>query len=58
MRNNYIYAVLPKERFAHYWNGTGWTEKRLNARRFTEAEAEAILRPMMLDNIKAKIGRF
>jgi hypothetical protein len=55
----YIYAVFPNEKFARYWNGTGWSEGRNHAKVFrTEAEAEGPLRRMMLDNIKALVGRF
>ena len=48
---------MPREKFAHYWNGTGWTDRRRGAKFYrTEAEAEGPLRRMMLDNIKAKMG--
>ena len=53
----YIYAVLPDKKL-RYWNGTGWTDKRKDAKRFaTDAEAEGPLRRMMRDNVKAKIGK-
>jgi hypothetical protein len=58
MKNKYyIYAILPGRKFASYWNGTGWTDRRNDGRFYpTEAEAERPLRQMMLDNIKAKVG--
>lgn len=53
----YIYAVFPGDKYALYWTGTGWSDRRAQARRFrSEAQAEGPLRRMMLDNIKAKIG--
>ena len=56
-KNPYIYAVFPNDKFALYWTGSGWTDRRSQAKRFkTEAEAEGPLRRMMLDNIKAKMG--
>jgi len=54
----YIYAVLP-DGVLRYWNGTGWTTNKKEARRFrTDAEAELPLRQMMLDNIKAKVAKW
>lgn len=56
-KHPYIYAVFPNDKFALYWTGTSWTDRRTSAKRFrTEAEAEGPLRAMMLDNIKAKMG--
>jgi len=52
----YIYAVIEKR--LRYWTGTGWSMEKPAAKRFrTEADAENVLRPMMLDNIKAKVGK-
>jgi len=54
----YIYAVLP-DKVLRYWNGIGWTTRKRSAKRFrTEAEAEGVLRRMMLDNLKAKMGKY
>ena len=51
----YIYAVIDKE--MRWWTGCGWTDKRASAKKFrSAADAEPVLRRMMLDNVKAKVG--
>lgn len=55
-KNAYIYAILDRK-YVRYWNGTGFTDAKRDAKVYrTEAEAEEPLRRMMRDNIKAKIG--
>ena len=52
----YIYAVNP-DGVLRFWTGIGFIADRKEAKRFsTDAEAELVLRQMMLDNIKAKIS--
>lgn len=53
----YLYCVFPNEKFAHYWTGSGWTDRRSSAKTFrTEAEAEEPLRKMMREGLKVKMG--
>ena len=52
----YIYAVVGDELM--YWTGLGFVPNRKSRKLFrTSADAEEPLRRMMLDNIKAKVGR-
>lgn len=53
----YIYAVFPGDKVAHYWHGTGWSDRRKKARIYkTENEAQQVARKMRIDNLKAKVG--
>ena len=52
----YIYQYLPVEHKTLYFNGTGWTEGRSNARLYTPADAEPMVRRMMLEHVHAKTG--
>lgn len=38
----------------YYWHATGWTTDRRRARRYSESEAEPVVRRMIVDNVKAK----
>jgi len=55
-RHTYIYEFKPELRRALYWNGGGWSDGRKRAKLYTSAEAEPIVRKMMLDHVHAKTG--
>ena len=37
--------------YPHYWNSTGWTRYRRNARRFSAADAERVFQQMSDDGL-------